>query len=59
MRILTLNVRGLKEVIKRKSIFEYCRQRADIICLQETHSECEDCKKMELEWGGKNFIFPW
>ena len=52
LRIITLNVRGLRNENKRRSIFNYYRKRADIICLQETHSTEVDEKCWRNEWGG-------
>ena len=50
--ILTLNVRGLADAKKRKLILEYYRSRAEIILLQETHSEKKDEKIWQSQWGG-------
>ena len=50
---MSLNTRGLANEEKRRSIFGYCRARADIIALQETHSTQELCKIWSAEWGGK------
>ena len=52
LRLISINVRGLREVVKRRAIFNYYRQRANIICLQETHSTTEEELKWEFEWGG-------
>ena len=50
--ILSLNVRGLGNEVKRKLIFEYYRNRADIILFQETHST-NNCEKIwTAQWGG-------
>ena len=53
VRILSLNVRGLGNEKKRRAIFKYCRDRADLICLQETHSTVKDEVIWTAEWGGK------
>ena len=57
VRIITQNVRGLNNFDKRKSLFYYLREKADILCLQEVHSDPEKCniKQWENEWGGKCF----
>ena len=47
-----MNVKGLRNAVKRRAIFNYVRQRADIICLQETHSEITDELFWKAEWGG-------
>ena len=52
-KIISLNVKGLREKVKRRAIFNYCRERADIICLQETHSSSEVEKSWILEWRGQ------
>ena len=51
--MISINVRGIAEKIKRRAIFDYYRQRGDIICIQETHStkELENCWRNE--WGGR------
>ena len=54
MRILSLNVRGLRNAGKRKAIFSYLKnQKASIVCLQETFSKKDDEKTWTSEWGGK------
>ena len=39
--------------MKRRAIYQYCRERADIICLQEIHSTQKDEKIWDSQWGGK------
>ena len=56
VRFLSLNVRGLASDEKRRSIFEYCRKRGDIILLQETHSVKENEQIWKNEWGGPIFF---
>ena len=41
---------------KRSTIFGYLRKRADIICLQETHSSVEDEALWRNQWGGLVFF---
>ena len=49
--VISANVRGLGNKEKRRAIFEFYRKRADIICLQETHST-KDCEMIwRNEWG--------
>ena len=51
--MLSLNVRGIRENIKRKNIFEWCKSKgSDITFLQETYSTIEVEKKWESEWNG-------
>lgn len=50
--IVSLNVRGLRDDIKRKAIFLFCRRyNADFIFLQETHSAASDSKFWKAQWG--------
>ena len=54
---LTLNVRGLKNRIKRKSIFSYLKdQNCNFYLLQETFSEPKDEAIWKNEWGGDVFF---
>ena len=47
LQINSLNARGLREVKKRKELFNILRmEKSDIVCLQETHSTPQD----ETEW---------
>ena len=46
LKLLSLNVKGLSNFRKRRTIFTWCRkQKADLIFLQESHStkggECQ------------------
>ena len=50
---MSINTRGMSEEIKRRSMFKYCRDRADIIFLQETHSTKKSEKQWLNEWGGE------
>ena len=54
---LTLNVRGLKNRIKRKAIFSYLKdQNCNFYLLQETFSEPKDEAIWRNEWGGDVFF---
>ena len=54
MKIVSLNVRGISNFKKRRTIFTWCRRKnADVIFLQETHSFLASEKQWENEWGGK------
>ena len=55
LRIVTLNVNGLNDETKRRAIFNYYRQRADVLCLQETHCVKEQESQWTNEWGGPAF----
>ena len=52
VKILTQNVRGLQERLKRRSVYNHLRPKADIICLQETHSENSTETFWKNEYGG-------
>ena len=55
--LISLNVRGIREKVKRKNIFEWCKVKGgDIIFLQETYSTYEVEKTWETEWGGAMFF---
>ena len=54
LKLLSINVRGLRNVSKRGAMFSYLKmQKATIYCLQETYSSPEDEKVWSAEWGGK------
>ena len=46
-------MRGLQNEVKRKALFKYCRDRADIVFLQETHCVKNLENKWAKEWGGE------
>ena len=50
--IVSFNVNGLRQILKRKTIFHYLKQKHyDMILLQETHSTSSDEKQWACEWG--------
>ena len=54
LKLLSLNVRGLRNQNKRRAIFSYLKsQRATIYCLQETYSLANDEKVWSSEWDGQ------
>ena len=53
VKLVSINARGLQDTLKRRSIFNYYRARANIICIQETHATENDEKIWEAEWGAK------
>ena len=56
-KLVSLNVRGISNFHKRRTMFTWCRKRkADIIFLQETHSKKDSEKQWANEWGGKAFF---
>ena len=55
--VLSLNVRGIRDQIKRRSIFSYLKdQKANIYFSQETYSERADENIWRKEWGGELFF---
>ena len=56
--ILSLNVREIRDQLKRGSIFTYLKDRSPkIIFLQETYSEPSDEMIWKSEWGGEILYF--
>ena len=51
-KLISLNVRGLSNFIKRKSILSWCRKQKADIFLQETHWTVQKEKQWKAEWGG-------
>ena len=55
--IITLNVRGVRNRVKRRSIFSYLKdQNCHFYLLQETFSEPKDEHVWKNEWGGDVFF---
>ena len=55
--ILSLNVRGIRDLIKRRSIFSFLKDfKANIYFLQETYSGLKDEIIWKNEWGGEIFF---
>ena len=53
-KLVSLNVRGLRSINKRKALFMWLtKQRADIVFHQETYSSIEDEKFWNTQWKGK------
>ncbi len=47
-----MNARGLKDKVKRKGIFLFCKgQKTHFVFLQETHSTEEDAAFWKMQWG--------
>ena len=54
IKIVSLNVRGLRESSKRREMFNFLKKsNADIICLQETHSCYEEEENWCKLWGSE------
>ena len=55
--VISLNVRGLRDTVKRRSIFTYLKdQEADFYFLQETFSKASDETFWRNEWGGEIYF---
>ena len=56
IKLVTLNCRGLKNKLKRMSLFYYLKSKKfDIICLQEAHITKNDLAVWKKQWGGELF----
>ena len=56
-KIISLNVRGIRNSIKSSSIFAYLKdQKATFYFLQETYSESREESFWKNEWGGEIFF---
>ena len=51
--VTSLNVRGIQNARKRRSIFNFYRNMSDILLLQETHSSANCEFQWTAEWGGR------
>lgn len=57
LKIVSLNVRGLRDIIKRKAIFLFIRKTdTNIIFLQETHSCDTDSTFWKGQWGDQAYF---
>ena len=57
LKIITLNVRGLRSPKKRRTLFHLFKKNDyDVICLQETYLLKTDIRIIEREWGSKFHI---
>ena len=55
--VISLNVRGLRNRVKRRSIFCFLKdQNCDVFFLQEMYSEPNDENTWQSEWGGDMFF---
>lgn len=56
MNIATINVRGINNPIKRKTIFHWLENKKfDIICLQETFCTQNSLEKITNDWDGLSY----
>lgn len=57
LSFISLNARELKNIVKRKAIFLFCKeQKANCTFLQETHSTEEDVNFWKLQWGDSIYV---
>ena len=56
VKIISQNVFGLKDNLKRRQVFMYFREKADIVCFQETHTTKIDEQCFRNEWRGVCFF---
>ena len=57
IKVISLNARGLRNKLKRASIFRYLKHnKYDIVCIQEAHLTKNDVPVWEKQWGGKLFF---
>ena len=56
--LISLNVGGIRDEVKRKKIFEWCKskKKSDIVFLQETYSTVEVEERWKSEWEGSMFL---
>ena len=55
-KFLSLNVRGISNFRKRRTIFTWCKkQKVDVIFLQETHSTKDNELFWKRKWGAPFF----
>ena len=60
VKIISLNVRGLRNPVKRRSIFAYLKnQKATMYCLQETFFQGRRREDMVCGMGRTYYILPW
>ena len=59
MKFITLNARGLRNKQKRRSLFEWIRNKeVEIIALQETYCTEDFIDKFNSDWDGRVWHSP-
>lgn len=54
LSIYSLNARGLKDLVKRKALFLYCKSKGTDFCfIQETHACSTDESFWKNQWGSQ------
>ena len=56
LRMVSLNVRGLRDGVKRQKMFKYLQQFKGILLLQETHTIIQDEDAWRQVWGDKVYF---
>ena len=57
IKIVSLNVRGLRDNAKRRQMFNFLKDtEAKIVCIQETHSCAEDANTWKQQWRGDSYL---
>ena len=55
--LTSVNVRGIRDSMKRANIFKWCKQKgSDIVFLQETFSSIDIEDNWTIDWGGPAFF---
>ena len=57
LNIFALNVNGLGDHIKRKTLFRKLRENDGIFLLQETHSTVDSEQIWKTQWGNEKLFF--
>lgn len=59
LTVLSLNVRGLRSLHKRRNVFhEFKKNKYDVICMQETYITEREGEQWKKEWGGELVFSP-
>ena len=54
LTVLSLNVRGLRSLHKRRNVFQQLKKnKYDVICMQETYITENESEQWKREWGGE------
>ena len=52
LKLISMNCRGLRDIDKRRDVFNYLRQKdANIVCLQDTHLLTSETNSVRAQWG--------
>ena len=57
IKLISLNVRGIRERVKRKAIFDWVNsKKGNVVMLQETYSTPDIEEEWKRDWGGQMFF---